>query len=92
MLALMGKVVAFAHLSVTTMGVWVVVLVLARISVAWLMMGTPAARPECPATVQWTVAGAMGVGLLTAVALMPWQALLGGCPKLRGISLAYPFS
>ncbi|NMP23887.1 adenosylcobinamide-GDP ribazoletransferase [Sulfobacillus harzensis] len=82
MLVLMGKVVAFAHLSATAMGVWVVVPVLARTSVVWLMMGTPAARPDGLGALyarqlsKWTVAGATGVGLLTAAALMPWHEAL----------------
>lgn len=83
MLVLMGKAVAFAHLSTTDMGVWVVVPVLARTSVVWLMMGTPAARPDGLGALyarrlsNWTVAGATGVGLITAVLFMPWQDVLG---------------
>ncbi len=82
MLVLMGKAIAFSRLSVAAMGVWVVVPVLARTSVVWLMMGAPAARPEGLGAVyarklsKWTVAGATGVGLLTAAALMPWHEAL----------------
>ena len=82
MLVLMGKGVAFAHLSVTTLGVWVVVPVLARTTVVWSMMEVPAARPEGLGALyagqlsKWTVAGATMVGLLTAAALLPWQRAL----------------
>lgn len=83
MLVLMGKVVAFTHLSVATMGVWVVVPVLARTSVIWLMMGIPAGRPDGLGALyarhlsKWTVVGATGTGLITAVLLMPWREALG---------------
>lgn len=83
MLVLIGKVIAFSHLSATSLGVWVVVPVLARTSVVWSMMGTPAARPEGLGALyaqhlsKWTVAGATGVSLITATLLMPWHEALG---------------
>ena len=81
-LVLLGKLVAFAQLTVAPIGVWVVVPVLARTAVVWLMVVVPAARPEGLGALYarklsgWTVAGATAVCFLTAAILMPWSTAL----------------